>query len=312
MGLKTITFASFKNGKTVFALSAAQIGPVGYIDNEYHARPYLMEHTTIPQGSMPFPFNMPMQTCPDLPMCVSNPIIGAAFGTTNPVFLVETQELDTALEAVKAFGAHPSIVTIVTDSGSVFWDLTGDMADEAHEESLQKNIEKGKGDFSTLGRLAWNKPKKYNRRVYYAQMRCGKHIIHTAHVQEEYKNNKPTGRIQPWLEKKSPHWADLVVEIALPGLSVGEDGKPVTPVPSILVVGDNLAGRGGITRGKVIQNATFKHLIDATGMHISAERTGPSEEEAAKRNAKTVEHVASASTGLTDKQEEKATYPHKG
>jgi len=315
MGLKEISFAPFKMGKTVHALSAVELGDVGYIDNEFHARPYLHPHATLkPRGK---PFQMPMQTRTDLHMCQANPTIGQAFASRNTVYLFESMDFGDQMAAVEAFSNEPSIATIVLDSGSIIWDLLGDVADELNEESARKNAEKGRGDQSTLGRLAWNKPKKYNRRMFYACMRSGKHIIMTSHQQENWKEGGD-GKlvlvgVKPWLEKKSPHWADLTVEFALPDAKRDTStGDLVYGVPSVKVVGENLGGgpNGCFVKGTVIKNPTFKQLVDLSQLTVSAPVGLSDADEQDYRNRSVIERSAVVNNGLSDTQEDNVTYPH--
>lgn len=316
MGLKTIEVAPFKMGKTVLALSSAQVGGVGYIDNEYHARPYLEKHPTLKSGGE-FPFHEPMKTRTNLGMCQTNPAIATAFGTMNPVFLVETMDFGAQMAALSAFADSKEVKTIVIDSGSVVWDLLGDIADSIHEESAAKNAARGRDVGSTMGRLAWNKPKKYNRRFFYACLRSGKHIIVTAHMQEEWKEGADgklvLAGVRPWLEKKSPHWADLIVEVAMPKAQLDTTtGKQIPPVPSIKIMGENLGGGpdGTLTKGKVLTNPTFATLIELTKLGETNPMLALTEDELDYRNRNAVEKVASKNTGMTPDQEDAATYPH--
>lgn len=315
MGLKEISFAPFKSGKTVHAVSATQLGGVGYIDTEFHARAYLQAHPKIKSGQPPF--GLPMTTRKNLSMCRDNPAIAEAFNNENPVFLFETMDLGTTMAALQAYSLTPEISTIVLDSGSLIWDLIGDIADTLHDESAKKNAARGKDEQSTLGRLAWNKPKKYNRRLFYACMRSGKHIIITSHVQESWKESDGklvlTG-VKPWLEKKSPHWADLIIEFAMPEAKMDTGtGKMSVPVPSIKIVGENLGGGpdGKLVKGTVLRNPTFKTLVDLSELHDTTPVRIYTEEELEYMSRSAVERTAAiAADGLTDEQEDNVTYPH--
>lgn len=316
--MKQINFAGFKQGKTVLGLSAVEIGAVGYCDNEYHARPYLEPHASVRPGE--FPFNMPMQTRSDLGMCQSNPVIAAAFASRHPIFLIESMEFDEVMGATEAFAADPRIITIVYDSGSVIWDLIGDLADEANEESARKNEARTGVYESKIGRLAWSKPKKYLRRMFYAQMRSQKHIYITSHVQEVFKEGND-GKLQlvgvkPWMEKKSPHFADLITEAMMPEVKTDPiTGKRTIPLPRIKVVGENLGGGPGncFAKGTIIENPTFARLIamNAGPGAPASPVVVPNMEELLHRNKAGVEREAVKQTGLTDAQEEKVAYPHK-
>lgn len=315
MGLKVINFAAFKQGKTVLGLSAVELGAVGYHDNEYHARPYLRPHSTTKPAA--FPFDKPMETRTDLGMCTSNPVIAAAFASRSPIFLVETMEFDAVTQATEAFANDPRVVTMVYDSGSIVWDLVGDLADEANEESALKNEAKGRGYESTIGRLAWTKPKKFLRRMFYAQMQSGKHIYITAHVQEVFKevDGKLTlVGVKPWLEKKSPHFADLITEAVMPeGKMDYATGKMSLPTPKIKVVGENLGGglNNCFAKGTVIDNPTFARLVAMNEGVTTAPTPGPNVDELTHRNRAGVERAVVKETGHTDQQEEKIAYPHK-
>lgn len=315
MGLKEIAFAPFKSGKTVHGISASQLGGVGYIDTEYHARGYLDPHPKLKPGAPPF--HLPMTTRKNLSMCQQNPTLAEAFANENPIFLLETMDLQTTMAALQAFSRTPEISTIVLDSGSITWDLIGDIADALHEESAAKNLAKGRDEQSTLGRLAWNKPKKYNRRLFYACMRSGKHIIITSHQAETWKEGSDgklilTG-VRPWLEKKSPHWADLIVEFAMPSARMDTStGKMSVPVPSIKVVGENLGGgpNGSLVKGTVLNNPTFKTLVDLSQLFDTTPPHIYTEEELEYMSRSAVERTSAASVGLSDAQEDNATYPH--
>lgn len=269
MGLKTIGYGPYKSGKSVFGLSMAEVGHIGLIDTEDR-----MEWYTAPPASPvpvePFPFDNPRLVRP-LPFLA---------GARHVVYLVQTKEIAVAGRAIEAWTRDARIAGIVIDSGSVLWDLLQDTRDESDPRTAM---------------LSWTPVKRTNRRLMYAAMSGGKHLLITAHTQEKYKK---VGRelavdgVRPWLEKKTPHWADLTLEFAYPDNS---------PHPVARVDGEGLGGQGGLVRGAIIGDPgkgekapTFGGILRRLSYIAPAPRPGPDMDEIEYRNQTTVDAIGGA------------------
>jgi len=269
MGLKAIAFGSYKSGKTAFGLSMAALGPVGVIDTEDRLEWYTVPAVTQPR---PFPFDNPRRVRP-------LPFLAAATGI---IYLVQTKEVGRVGQAVEGFTRDASLVGVVIDSGSVVWDLLQDTRDESDPRTAM---------------LSWAPVKKTNRRLMYAAMSGGKHLLITAHTQEKFTK---VGRelvvsgVRPWLEKKTPHWADLTLEFTYP------DGAPH---PVMRVDGEGVGGQGGIVRGAILGDytktppepaPTFPGLLQRLAFVAPPPPGDPDPDELEYRNRTTVEAVGGA------------------
>jgi hypothetical protein len=276
IGLKTIAYGPYKSGKSVFGLTLAELGPIGLIDTEYRHEWYTepapaLSATGAALPTRPFPYDNPRLVRP-------LPFLAAARGE---VYLVQTQEIGVVGRAIEAWTRDPAMAGIVIDSGSVVWDLLQDTRDDSNEKASM---------------LSWTPVKKVNRRLMYAAMSGGKHLIITAHTQEKFSK---VGRelvvtgVRPWLEKKSPHWADLTLEFTYP------DG---CPHPIARVDGEGIGGQGGLVRGAILGDPgkgepaiTFGELVRRLSF-MAPSPTPLDQDELDYRNQTTVAAVGGAPT----------------
>lgn len=258
MGLKMITFAPYKSGKTVFGLTMAELGPIGIVDTEQRIQWYTTPHPSVKPAA--FPYDKPRALRPDLAFFPQNSYV---------VHLVETMEIAVAGRAIEAWTKDPDIFGVTLDSGSILWDLLQDTRDESDPKTAM---------------LSWTPVKRTNRRLFYALMSGGKHVVVSSHSQDVYKK---VGReltvtgVRPWLEKKSPHWCDLVLEFAFP------DGAAA---PGCRVAGEGIGGAGGLTKGKIIGDPTFKKILDKI-VYIPQQAPLVDPDELEHRNRSVVEEV---------------------
>lgn len=222
MGLKAIAFGSYKSGKSVFGLSLAEVGPIGLIDTEYRMEWYTTPIIGIPATPPRLYYTNERRVRPTLPFLSK---------ATHPIYLVQTQEVGVAGAAIEAWAKDPAISGIVIDSGSVLWDLLQDTRDESDPKTAM---------------LSWTPVKKTNRRLMYAAMASGKHLLITAHTQDRYKKvgkELVVDGVRPWLEKKTPHWADLTLQFLYP------EGAPH---PVVQIDGEGVGGQGGVVKGRYL------------------------------------------------------------
>ena len=224
MALKELAYGDWKSGKTLFGLSMCQLGPIAFVDLEYTSDWYIMEHPTEKTKKGGTLYTLKPRAKALIGDIEGNPIIHR----------VITHDLEAINNFVKAAGASESIVGIMVDSLSVYWDFTSDLAEEADAKA---------------GGLAWAAPKKQMRRFQYSLMSSEKHVCCTAHLQQMYNKNMEVTGEKPWTEKKVPHWFDLITRFQFP------EGK----VPFLTVTGERSAGM--IPRGTVIQDPRFKTLL---------------------------------------------------
>jgi hypothetical protein len=258
VGLKTIGFASYKSGKTVFGLTMAEVGNIGVVDTESRVQWYTIPHPNKTKEVM-FPYNNPRLLRPDLHFLPK---------TENIIYLVETMELGVAGKAIQEFSKNNAIVGMSIDSGSILWDELQATRDDSDPK---------------MSMLSWTPIKRTNRRLLYAMTSGNKHVFLSAHAQVMMKKVGSelveTG-IKPWLEKKTPHWADIVLEFNYP-----DDA----PYPAFRVAGEGIGGAGGLTRGKIVEDPTFKKLLDRITYTIPDEPESQTPDEIEYRNRTVVE-----------------------
>lgn len=279
MGLKVIAYGAWGSGKTAFAASAAEVGPMGVVDNEQRwqhytiphptekARKYLHEGTEIPAYAYP---RLLRQDVAWLPR------------TEHTIWLVQTMEPGLAWACVQAWAKDPSIKTQVLDSASVLWDLLSDGAYEAQAENEK------------LGGLAWVPVKKTFRRITFAMMASGQNWIQIAHRQEILDKAMRVQDVRPWTEKKSPHWADIIAQFVL-----GEKGLPRMRVEKEKVLGG--AGGTALKSGTILEAPTFKQVLVLAGEREALPTGSPNMEEIERRASATVAAVAGTPTRKEEK-----------
>ncbi len=270
MGLRVIASAQFKMGKTVFALSMAELGPIGVLDSEGRWQHYTKKHPTIKPGL--FPYHCPVLPKLDNAMCKNNPKLLAALKKATVIYVVQTKDLQEGGRAVAEWTTNPDLIGIVIDSGSVLWDLFQDTRDDSDPKTAM---------------LSWTPIKKFLKRFHYSLDYGGKHIIETAHVQDVIKkvgSEFVTTGQRPWLEKKTPHWADMTISFEYP-----QGAK----WPSLIVEGEGIGGAGGLTRGVKMENCTFGELVRLTGATVGDDALTPAmaPQEVEYRNKRAMEKI---------------------
>lgn len=264
MGLKSIVFGPYKSTKTTFCLTMAEAGPLGAVDTEGRWQWLTIPHPTIKPGT--FPFDNPRQIRPDLTYLPK---------IEHPIYLVETQQFDRCGKAMEGFTSNKSIVSVCCDSDSVIWDLLQDTRDTSDPR---------------VAMLAWGEVKRFWRRLHYAMASGNKHLVVTAHAQDIYKkvgSEIVTVGTKPWLEKKTPHWVELILELQLPEAHVGMP----PPSPQMKVIGEGIGGVGGLHKGAIIETPTFMKILNRV-KHIPTQREELTPGELDYRNAATVAKIA--------------------
>lgn len=273
MGLRVIVSAPYKHGKTVLGVTVAELGPIGVLDSESRWQHFTAPHPSISPSK--FPFDSPRAIRTDNGMCETNPVLRASLSRASVAYVVQTKDIGEAGRAVAEFTGHPDITGIVIDSGSVYWDLFQDTRDDSDPKTAM---------------LSWTPIKRYLKRFHYALDFGGKHVLETAHVQDIIKkvgSEFIKAGERPWLEKKTPHWADLVGTLDYPENA---------PFPTFIVTGEGIGGSGGLRRGARVENPTFAKLVAMAG---SAAATAPIRpelppEEVTYRNSSHLEKIGNS------------------
>jgi hypothetical protein len=271
MGLRVIAYAPFKQGKTVLGLTMAELGDVGILDSEARLQHYTIPHPSIQPAK--FPFDHPRAVRIDNEMCALNPKLKEALSKAGCVYVVQTKDIHEAGRAIAEFTSAPGLAGIVIDSGSILWDLFQDTRDDSDPKTAM---------------LSWTPIKRYLKRFHYSLDYGEKHILETAHVQEVIKKvGSEFVKVgeRPWLEKKTPHWADLTVSLEYP-----DNAK----WPTMVVQGEGIGGAGGLRRGARVENPTFGELVRRVGALEGAITPARPEEEVTYRNAATLERIGAS------------------
>lgn len=299
-GLKAILFGTYKVGKTVMALSSAELGNVGYVDTERRLHLYTRPEPAarlpeaalaaliagiIRKGGSPkaaedfarkVAYANPRRLRLDLDRINSNPVAAEAFkrGAENIIWLVQSEELNVAKLSVEVWSFDDEIKTLVTDSASIHWDLMQDTIDQLDEK---------------VRMLGWGDVKRFDRRYRYALMNSNKHAILIAQLQEKGKMVKDGGGktqwqitgVVPWIEKKAPHWADLIARF---------ETEPKTGLPRMIITGEGMGGPNGLCVNTAVNNPTFAGLVKRIGWIPPVESANASNIE--RSNVEAVSRVA--------------------
>ena len=271
MGLRVIAYAPFKQGKTVLGLTMAELGDVGILDSEARLQHYTIPHPSIKPAA--FPFDHPRAVRTDNEMCRLNPKLKAALAKAGCVYVVQTKDIHEAGRAIAEFTSAPALCGIVIDSGSILWDLFQDTRDDSDPR---------------MSMLSWTPIKRYLKRFHYSLDYGEKHVLETAHVQEVIKKvgeQFVKAGERPWLEKKTPHWADLTVTLDYPDNAAW---------PTLVVMGEGIGGAGGLRRGARLENATFGDLVQRAGADVKAITPELPPEEVTYRNTVTLEKIGAS------------------
>lgn len=103
-----------------------------------------------------------------------------------------------ALDFLERHAAEYSALAV--DGGSVFWEMAQDSFLKVQRDGAMR---------VSLG--AWNTVKLPVKRSYHRIMRAALPVILTTRAKDVYRNNEPTGEVQPDFEKGAEHAFDLVL-----------------------------------------------------------------------------------------------------
>lgn len=299
MGLKVVADGFAGAGKTAFAVSMSEVGTIGVVDTESRWQWYTETHPSmkarpeIPgallgqliradepnpaaarahwQGVYAHAYGLPRRVRQDVTWLARN---------DNTIWLAQTMDPILAWHITRVWALDQEIVGIVKDSGSVLWDIL--------QDSKPVKLDPVTGE-DKLGGLAWTPVKRTDRRATFTLLKSGKHWIYTAHIQEKMNSKMEVVSTNPWLEKKNPHWADLVIRF-----HNGPDLKrPRAEVRADKVLG----GKGGALRlGSTHEGLTFKRLLDLAGAEFASALAGSSEtmEQIDERTKRAVQMVGAS------------------
>jgi len=245
MPLKQLIYADPKQGKTLYVLSMAAGGALAYADDEYALDWYLEPH---PDETVT-PFSA---TNKEVLTTTIRPHIRKLLGLPDTplpvVYWLQTQEIAKLKNFIAAAAARSFIFGIGIDSLSVVWDLASDTVEEAPEKS---------------GGLAWKEAKRIMRRFQYALLGSKKHYVCTSHRQISYTAQMVITGSGPWVEKKTPHWLDLI------GRMEYIKGKP----PTLEVMGERSGGL--LPLGTKVEAPTWDKVFHLFGGTVPAGRDIP-------------------------------------
>lgn len=247
MGLKIISYGLFGSGKTALAATMAEVCDIGVVDSEQRWQWYTEPHPTV-KPKRPSDAAIKAGAPADV---YANPRIlrhDVAWlpKSENVIWLVQTMDPNLAWECGKIWGRDKSIGGQVRDSASVLWDM------------LQDTRETVSANGKELGGLSWGPVKRVDRRMHYTLIESGQHYILNAHKQEMYNKEMQVIGSKPWVEKRSPHWVDLVLQTAF-----GSEDK----APKVRIEEEKLLGGigGALKKGSVMHEPTFKKILMAAG-----------------------------------------------
>ncbi len=285
MGLKVIVDGAFGSGKTALAATLAEVGPVGVCDSEQRWQYYTVPHPHIqPRTAMPPEIMVALNPAGDGKLAKAwTAVYVEAYAaprmlrqdvawlpkTENVVWLVQTMDPINAWNVTRIWANDAGIKGLVKDSASVYWDILQDAVDRS----------------SNLGGLAWTPVKRTDRRSTYTLLKSGKHWILTAHTQEKMNAKMEVVARVPWVEKKNPHWADLVLR-----MHFQENEK----VPRCEVVKEKiLGGKGGALRkGVIVSGLTFGKLLSMAGTIAEPAKSGETMEKVERRVESAVARIS--------------------
>lgn len=306
MGLKTMVEALIKHGKTIFALTMSELGPMGYIDTEGRVQHYttaapideILERypwikTTkaaddgpaYREGKFWPPYDRPRFLKVGLPAIQNNPALLKVAQARHAIFLTEVLDPQNVGFYAQLFNSNKNLVGQAVDTYTDVWDQV--------QEYKDPNPKKD--------RLAWQEPRKMHRRLLWAQMTGGGHAILITHLKNKYEKNVGgdlvvtgmTAATQPM----TPRWADLHLRLYLPDAT---DEIP-WPQPRAAVMAQGL---GGVFRaGEIIDNPTFASILarvetDVPGQEGVSPLLAPAE--ADYRTQRAMDSLGKAIPGVDD------------
>lgn len=247
MGLKTIAYGLQAAGKTAFAVTMAEVGNIGVIDSEERWQWYTEPHPTVAPRK---PSEAAIKAGAPADVYANPRIIRRDKKwlpkSDNVIWLVQTMDPMLAWTCSKIWANDPSIVGQVRDSASVLWDM------------LQDTRETVSANGKELGGLSWAPVKKVDRRMIYTLIESGQHFILNAHKQEIMDKEMHVIGSKPWVEKRSPHWVDLILQFAR-----GSEDK----VPKCRIEEEKILGglNDALAKGTVVMGPTFKQILELAG-----------------------------------------------
>ena len=267
MGLKVIADGEFGAGKTGFAVSANEVGPMGAVDTEQRWQWYTTPHPTVKPRIEP-PKEMLATLTGGNPAAEQfwRDIYRIAYGlprqvrqdktwlpkSEHVIWLVQTMDPILSWNVTRVWALDPEIVTLVKDSASVLWDILQD----------SKPVKLNEAGEDTLGGLGWTPVKRTDRRSTYTLLKSGKNWILTAHIQDKMNKKMEIIARVPWLEKKNPHWSDIIIRF---------HNDVDWPAPKAEVVKEKVLGgvEGKLKVGSKAEGLTFKRLLMAAGAELA-------------------------------------------
>ena len=268
MGMKVLAEALIKHGKTLFAMSMSELGPMGFVDTEQRTQMYTrgisveeavrkcpwlkaavqteagVKYNLLQKdGTLRVPFDDPRVLRDDLPAVMANPVMAAVVKAQNVIFLREVLDVQSVGSAIEMYGAqYPALVGQALDTVTDVWDQLQELKDPDPKKD----------------RLAWAVPQRLNRRLLWAARLGGGHSIITAHLKPEWE--KQGGELVKVgmtgaMNRHTPRWADVHLRLYLPD---ADDAIPF-PHPKAGIIGE---GTGGVLKkGEIIENPTFAMLV---------------------------------------------------
>lgn len=226
MALKMCVSGDPGQGKSLFALSMVELGPIAVADTEYRYDWYL-DKTEESKTS----YKVKKHVCE---------LLGISYPSAT-VYRIATQDLGEVQGFFASAVNKPEVVGLVHDSASVTWDLLSDVADS-----------------KLPGGLRWAGPKKVMRRLQYLILAGQKHYVCVGHLRKVYDGDMKVVGEKPWIEGATStsmqHWFDVIAKVEKVG--IGE-------VPRLII--DKETTGGVIKRGQVIVNPRFKGLVELIG-----------------------------------------------
>lgn len=244
MGLKIVAYGAVGEGKSIFCLTMAEVCNVGVIDTEQRWQHLTDPHPTVKPkfpGAEAVKRGVPADVYAN-PRIIRHDVPWLP-KSQNVIWLVQTMDPQYAWECSKIWAQDPEIGGQVRDSASVLWDMLQDSRDPD----------------PSLGGLAWVPVKKADRRMVYTLLESKQHWVLVAHVQETMNAEMKVTGTKPWIEKKSPHWADLVLRFSYSNL----DPAPKCVVEKQKVLGG--LGGAGLKLGTQFLGATFRQIMEKAG-----------------------------------------------
>lgn len=263
MGLKLIVDGAYGTGKTGFAATLAEVGPIGVADSEQRWQHYTVPHPTERPRTQPPAGLLEMLMGPgpftDLQAKQLREAWTKAYAaayahprqirddvawlpkTANVVWVAQTMDPIQAWNTSRVWALDPGIVGIVKDSESVYWDVLQDLREDDEKK----------------GGLTWAPIKRTSRRMVYTLMKSGKHWILVAHTQDIMNKAMEVIDTRPWVEKKNPHWADICLQFT----------RQENTAPRATVRREKVAAgkAGALAQGKVLVSPSFKGLLGLCG-----------------------------------------------